>query len=133
MLVLDRAPHCVREAATHPRAGPDGMRKKNDDRFWAVTCFISRTGYRRPATTTCSRAPPSTSRVNDRDVYLRTLAVVGAVDEIDYGHYVSRFAKGPLALEGQRGQPVLTTAAWQVLVRDTVSRSPPGGDAPHGR
>ncbi|HEY7222225.1 MAG TPA: NYN domain-containing protein [Micromonosporaceae bacterium] len=54
----------------------------------------------------------------DQDVYLRALVAANAVDVIEYGHYVTRVAKGPLAVEGQRGQPVLTTSTWHVMVRD---------------
>lgn len=62
----------------------------------------------------------------DQDVYLRALVAAGAVDIIEYGHYVSRVAKGPLAVEGQRGQPVLSTAAWPVMVRDSNDVPVPG-------
>ncbi len=54
----------------------------------------------------------------DQDVYLRALVAAGAVDVIEYGHYVSRVAKSPLAVEGPRGQPQLTMAAWPIMVRD---------------
>src|SRR5690606_6325141 len=54
----------------------------------------------------------------DQDVYLRALAAANAVDVIEYGHYVARVATAPLAVEGSRGQPVLTTAAWPIMVRD---------------
>jgi hypothetical protein len=63
------------------------------------------------------------SAQQDQDVYLRALVAANSVDVIEYGHYVSRVAMGPLAVEGQRGQPVLTTAAWPVMVRD-ASHSP---------
>jgi hypothetical protein len=59
----------------------------------------------------------------DQDIYLRALVAANAVDAIEYGYYVSRVAKGPLAVEGHRGQPVLTTAQWPVMVRD-ASDSP---------
>jgi hypothetical protein len=36
---------------------------KNDDGVWAVTCFVTRRGFRRRSAVR-SRAPPSTSRVN---------------------------------------------------------------------
>jgi hypothetical protein len=62
---------------------------------------------------------------HDQDVYLRALVAAGAADVIEYGHYVSRVAKGPLAVEGRRGQPVLTTAAWPIMVRDANDRPVP--------
>jgi uncharacterized LabA/DUF88 family protein len=62
----------------------------------------------------------NSSAQQDQDVYLRALTAANAVDVIEYGHYVSRVAKGPLAIEGQRGQPMLTTASWPVMVRDAA-------------
>jgi hypothetical protein len=62
----------------------------------------------------------------DQDVYLRALAAANAVDVIEYGYYVSRVATAPLALEGKRGQPVLTTAAWPLMVRDATDNPVPG-------
>ena len=74
-----------------------------------------------------SRVVYCTARINgasnpsgqqDQDVYLRALVAANAVDVIEYGHYVSRVAKAPLAVEGRRGQPILTTATWPIMVRD---------------
>lgn len=56
----------------------------------------------------------------DQDTYLRALVAAGAVDVIEYGHYVSRVAAAPLAIEGPRGRPVITVAAWPVMVRDSL-------------
>jgi uncharacterized LabA/DUF88 family protein len=54
----------------------------------------------------------------DQDTYLRALVAAGAVDHIEYGHYVARVATAPLAVRDQRGRPVLTEADWPVRVRD---------------
>ena len=42
----------------------------------------------------------------------------GIVDLIEYGHYVSRVKKAPLATADQKGRPVLAQANWPVVVQD---------------
>src|SRR5437870_2590113 len=43
----------------------------------------------------------------DQQTYLKALKASGTVDEIAYGHYVSRVKYAPLATLGPRGKPVL--------------------------
>jgi len=81
---------------------------------WAAQAHISRVVY----CTARISGGANPSAQQDQDVYLRALVAANAVDVIEYGHYVSRVAIGPLAIEGQRGQPILTRAAWPVMVRD---------------
>jgi FMN-dependent oxidoreductase (nitrilotriacetate monooxygenase family) len=50
------------------------------------------------------------SGARDQAVYLRALRAANAVDVIEMGYYVNRVARAPLAVEGPRGQPVLTVA-----------------------
>ena len=54
----------------------------------------------------------------DQDVYLKAIKAVASVDHIEYGTYVARVAKGPLATADRKGRPVLTTSDWPVMVRD---------------
>jgi hypothetical protein len=54
----------------------------------------------------------NTSTPRDQDTYFRALTAHGAVDVIEYGTYVERVARSPLATEGRNGKPVLTQAAW---------------------
>jgi NYN domain len=68
----------------------------------------------------------SETAARDQDVYLRALGAAGAVDVIEYGMYVSRIARSPLAVSDRRGRPVLTTAAWPVMVQDGDTRPVPG-------
>lgn len=59
----------------------------------------------------------------DQDVYLRALALAGAVDVIEYGSYVSRTATAPLAVAGPHNRPRLVRADWPIKVQDAA-----GGD-----
>lgn len=61
------------------------------------------------------RANPSGAA--DQDVYLKALLAAGAVDHIEYGNYISKVIKWPLATTDRRGKPVLTRPAWPVLVQ----------------
>lgn len=61
----------------------------------------------------------------DQDVYLRALERAGVVDEVAMGTYVARVATAPLATKDRRGRPVITTAAWPVMVRDAEGTAVP--------
>lgn len=54
----------------------------------------------------------------DQDTYLRALKAHGSIDELSMGAYVSRVATAPLAVADRHQRPVLTQAAWPVMVRD---------------
>ncbi len=53
----------------------------------------------------------------DQDTYLRALVAAGSVDHVEYGTYVQRVARSPLAVEGKKGQPVLARPDWPVVVQ----------------
>ncbi len=65
------------------------------------------------------------SSQQDQDTYLRALRKHGCVDVLEFGTYVERVSTNPLATQGARGRPVLTTANWPVMVKDSA-----GGDVP---
>src|SRR5688572_27027452 len=52
----------------------------------------------------------------DQDVYLRALREADAVDVIEFGAYVHRVARSPLAVPSRRGRPILTAPQWPVMV-----------------
>jgi hypothetical protein len=54
----------------------------------------------------------------EQDVYLKALVSGGVVDLIEYGHYVSRVKKAPLATADRKGRPVLAQSAWPVMIQD---------------
>ncbi|MEU5527681.1 hypothetical protein ABZ744_12145 [Micromonospora chersina] len=58
------------------------------------------------------------SGARDQNVYLRALRAASAVDEIEMGRYVNRVATSPLATKGPKGQPIITTAKWPIMVQD---------------
>jgi hypothetical protein len=60
----------------------------------------------------------------EQDTYIRALRT-GIVDRVEFGHYVARVKKAPLATEDSSGKPVLSTAAWPVKVQDAASRNVP--------
>jgi hypothetical protein len=60
-----------------------------------------------------------------QEVYLRALRAAGAVDVIEMGYHVHRTARGPLAVAGPGGRPVLTTAGWPVTVQDQTGQQVP--------
>jgi hypothetical protein len=66
---------------------------------------------------------PAGSR--DQNVYLRALAAANSVDVIELGRYVNRVATAPLAVKGPKGKPVVTTAAWPIMVQDSAEQPVP--------
>src|SRR5215475_542974 len=53
----------------------------------------------------------------DQDVYLKALLASGSVDHIEYGNYISKVIKRPLATENQRHKPVIVHPDWPVTVQ----------------
>jgi hypothetical protein len=51
-------------------------------------------------------------------VYIKALLAAKAVDQIEYGSYVSRVKQAPLATPDRKGRPILTRSALPVLVKD---------------
>lgn len=68
----------------------------------------------------------NTSSQQDQDTYLRGLVKHSSVDVLEFGNYVERVATNPLATQGRKGRPVLTTADWPLMVKDNA-----GGDVPN--
>ncbi|UOX86234.1 NYN domain-containing protein [Amycolatopsis sp. FBCC-B4732] len=61
----------------------------------------------------------------DQNVYLRALVAAKSVDVVELGRYVNRVATAPLAVKGPKGKPVVTTAAWPIVVQDSGERPVP--------
>jgi hypothetical protein len=53
----------------------------------------------------------------DQDVYLKALLASGSVDHIEYGNYISKVIKRPLATESKQRRPVLVCPEWPVTVQ----------------
>jgi hypothetical protein len=49
----------------------------------------------------------------------------GAADLIEYGNYVTRVVRSPLAVAGRRGRHVLTSSTWPVMVQDQQGAAVP--------
>jgi hypothetical protein len=54
----------------------------------------------------------------EQDIYLKALLAKGTVDLIEYGHYVSRVKRAPLATPDRKGRPILAKSDWPVMVQD---------------
>ena len=50
----------------------------------------------------------------DQDVYLKALLASGSADHIEYGNYIAKVIKRPLATGDQRRRPVISRPAWPV-------------------
>jgi hypothetical protein len=53
----------------------------------------------------------------DQDVYLKALLASGSVDHIEYGNYISKVIKRPLATENKQHRPVIVRPDWPVTVQ----------------
>ncbi len=53
----------------------------------------------------------------DQDVYLKALLASGSVDHIEYGIYISKVIKRPLATENHQRRPVIVRPQWPVTVQ----------------
>jgi len=102
-------------------AGQPGWRWL-DLRRLATRIVASRSGWPDPV---IARVVYCTARIDgnpntaqDQNIYFRALRASRSADRIELGRYVSRVAYAPLAVKGPGGQPVLTTAAWPVMVQD---------------
>ncbi|WP_018505860.1 PIN domain-containing protein [Parafrankia discariae] len=58
----------------------------------------------------------------DQEIYLRALRAAHAVDEITKGRYISKVVRAPLAVSGPKGQPVLATSGWPVMIQDPTGQ-----------
>jgi hypothetical protein len=86
----------------------------------------SRAEIARAVYCTARIAPSSNpSGYADQDVYLKALQSSGSVDLIEYGYYVSRVKRAPLATPDKKGRPVLATSQWPIMVRDAAAADVP--------
>jgi hypothetical protein len=53
----------------------------------------------------------------DQDVYLKALLTSGSVDHVEYGNYISKVIKRPLATENKQHRPVIVRPDWPVTVQ----------------
>jgi len=53
----------------------------------------------------------------DQDVYLKALLASGSVDHIEYGNYISKVIRRPLATEDKQHKPVIARPGWPVMVQ----------------
>jgi hypothetical protein len=60
----------------------------------------------------------------DQDVYLKALLASGSVDHIEYGNYISKVIKRPLATEDKQHKPVITQPGWPVTVQRNGASMP---------
>jgi len=54
----------------------------------------------------------------DQDIYLKALVASGSVDHIEYGKYVYRVKRAPLAVEDSRRRPQLVSPQWPIMVQN---------------
>ncbi|WP_026425166.1 NYN domain-containing protein [Actinokineospora inagensis] len=53
----------------------------------------------------------------DQDVYLKALRASRSVDHIEFGNYISKVIKRPLATATRRGKPVLVQPTWPIMIQ----------------
>jgi len=53
----------------------------------------------------------------DQDIHLKALLASGSVDHIEYGNYISKVIKRPLATEDKQHRPVIVRPDWPVTVQ----------------
>ena len=64
------------------------------------------------------RAAANPSGAADQEVYLTALQRAGSVDHIEYGNYIAKVIKRPLATEHPRNRrPVITRPVWPITVQ----------------
>ncbi len=56
----------------------------------------------------------------DQDIYLKALLASGSVDHIEYGNYISKVIKRPLATEDKQHKPVIVTRTGQLPCSGTA-------------
>jgi hypothetical protein len=63
------------------------------------------------------KGPANPGGAADQDVYLKALLASGSADHIEYGNYISKVIKRPLATEDKQRKPVITQPCWPVTVQ----------------
>ena len=64
----------------------------------------------------------------DQDIYIKALRTSGSADLVEFGYYVSRVKKAPLAVPDpafRDGRPLLATSQWPIMVRSSVGEDVP--------
>jgi hypothetical protein len=61
----------------------------------------------------------------DQDVYLQALRASGSVDHVEFGRYVARVRRAPLATPDKRGRPELTRPSGPVMVKNAAGADDP--------
>lgn len=56
------------------------------------------------------------SGAGDQELYLHALVTSGNVDHIEFGNYVAKVIRRPLAIENKRHRPVLVEPDWPMMV-----------------
>lgn len=83
---------------------------------------------------TIDRVVYCTARINgnsnasgaaDQNIYLRTLLASGGVDHIEFGNYIAKVIRRPLATENKRRRPVLVEPDWPMMIHHN-DQSVPG-------
>lgn len=86
------------------------------------------------ANTTIERVVYCTARIsgtdnpvgrNEQDAYLTALTNAAAVDHIEYGTYVHRVARAPLATADRNGRPILAHPGGPIMVKDAAGQDHP--------
>src|ERR1022692_2101161 len=53
----------------------------------------------------------------EQDVYLKALLASGSVSHIEYGNYISKVIRRPLAIENKQRKPMIVRPDWPVTVQ----------------
>jgi hypothetical protein len=64
------------------------------------------------------------SGATDQDIYLKALHTSGSVDHIEFGNYISKVIKRPLATADRRNRPILAGPNWPIMVQQQGIPSP---------
>lgn len=62
---------------------------------------------------------------HEQDAYLTALVRGEIVDHIEYGNYVTRTSRAPLATPGKRNRPLITTPGGPVMIKNAAGRDQP--------
>jgi hypothetical protein len=61
----------------------------------------------------------------EQDAYLTALTDANIVDHIEYGNYVTRTVRAPLATPGKRNRPIITVPGGPVMVQNGAGHDDP--------
>lgn len=74
------------------------------------------------------RSTGNSTAQRDQDVYLKALVEHASTDHIEYGTYVERLKRAPLAVADAKGRPQLVGSEWPLQVQ-----TQDGEDVPHAK